>query len=175
VDERGGALVFLGVVRRDGELGALLEQYVLVADRHAGPDLRALGVERDGEQAAVERRLLDRLARVGDHLSVVLVRAVREVHAHDVHARLAQFGEHLDRLGLGADGADDARCAPVVGLRVDVELPVAVQLAARVLRILLHVSAGGGRRWLRLAAKPAAQEFVRVRRLLTDRAVHRLL
>lgn len=44
---------------------------------------------------------------------MVFVATVREVHPHHVQARLAQLVDGLDRVGLGADGADDGSPAQV--------------------------------------------------------------
>ena len=59
---------------------------------HPGPDLRALGVERDGEEDPV---LL--LEGAGDEelLPLLLVRPVAEVQPHDVHALLVELEDHL--------------------------------------------------------------------------------
>mmetsp|Transcript_40294 Transcript_40294/g.134368 ORF Transcript_40294/g.134368 Transcript_40294/m.134368 type:complete len:419 (-) Transcript_40294:165-1421(-) len=137
VDLARRARVLLARVRRDEEPRPLLEHHAVAARRHPRPDLGTLGVERDGEQPTVERLRRDRCARVVDHLAVVLVRAVRKVHPHDVHAGAAQHRELLDGLGLRADGADDARRAQPRRLRVDVKLPVVIQLADGSLRLAL--------------------------------------
>lgn len=53
---------------------------------------------------------------VNDRL-VVLVAAVGEVHAGHVQAGITQLVDGLDRVGLGADGADDGGAAEVAGRR----------------------------------------------------------
>src|SRR4051794_39929504 len=87
----------------------------------AGADLGALGVAGSGNLAA-GLGLLGGARVVNDGL-VVLVAAVREVHAHDVEAGGAELVDGLGRVGLGADGADDGRAAVVLlGLEGRVEL-----------------------------------------------------
>ena len=62
----------------------------------------------------------------------------RSLHADNVHAGLAQLGEHLDALGLGADGADDGalphNAAPTSrlssGARAQLWQPVSVRVPA---------------------------------------------
>mmetsp|Transcript_17814 Transcript_17814/g.58960 ORF Transcript_17814/g.58960 Transcript_17814/m.58960 type:complete len:668 (+) Transcript_17814:184-2187(+) len=140
VDLARRARVLLARVRRDEEPRPLLEHHAVAARRHPRPDLGTLGVERDGEQPTVERLRRDRCARIVDHLAVVLVRAVRKVHPHDVHAGAAQHRELLDGLGLRADGADDARRAQPRRLRVDVELAAMAVRRGGVLRGILPAS-----------------------------------
>mmetsp|Transcript_69386 Transcript_69386/g.167831 ORF Transcript_69386/g.167831 Transcript_69386/m.167831 type:complete len:516 (+) Transcript_69386:274-1821(+) len=143
-------LLLLGRVRghRDGvargELGVLL-------DVHARTDLGALGVEGDGAEAAVHRVLDEALAHVGDHAPVVLVRAVGEVHAADLHARLPQHVQLLDTLDLGADRADDRAVAQRRALRVDVQLGVVLESRLGVLRQALVRGPGLRRASLRSA------------------------
>ena len=68
------------------------------------PDLRSLGVQRDG-QARVKALLvlveLGGLAAVVDGVAVVLVGAVGEVHAGDVHAGLQHLEQERGCLGYG--------------------------------------------------------------------------
>ena len=72
-----------------------------------GADLRALRVECDRDRPPVEWVELFALTRGSNDRAVVLVASVREVHAHDVHALLAQRGEHLDALRVRPNGAHD--------------------------------------------------------------------
>ena len=73
------ALVLVRRVGGDDHLVAGQDLDVLAVDHVAGADLGALGVEGDGERPAGLLRL-GRACVVDDRL-VVLVRAVREVHA----------------------------------------------------------------------------------------------
>lgn len=56
----------------------------------------------------------DGLAGIVNDGLVVLVGAVGEVHADDVEAGIAETVDGLDRVGLGANGANDGRAAIVV-------------------------------------------------------------
>lgn len=68
---------------------------------------------------------------------MVLVGAVGEVHAHDVKTGQAQLVDGLDRVGLGANGADDGGAAQVaLGLVGSVERGQPGDLAAQ-LEVLL--------------------------------------
>ena len=57
-----------------------------------GADFRALGVQHHGAELV---RLEAGCAKVGDGLCMVLVRAVRKIHAGDVHAGVEQRGQRL--------------------------------------------------------------------------------
>lgn len=54
------------------------------------------------------------LAGVVNDGLVVLIRAVREVHADDIEAGITEGVDSLNRVGLGANGADDGSTAVVV-------------------------------------------------------------
>ena len=56
------------------------------------------------------------------------MRAVREVHAGDIHAVLDHFHELGHILAGGPDGADDARVADRVRLAVNVQIAQMVQI-----------------------------------------------
>jgi hypothetical protein len=94
----GGSGVLL--VGGDVELGAGSDGDVLIVGGVASADLRALGVEGDGNGTASLGALS--LAGVVDDGLVVLVAAVREVHADNVHAGGAEHVHLLGRVGLGA-------------------------------------------------------------------------
>lgn len=74
-------LLVLGVGGEEHDV-ASLDVPVLVVLGETGSDLGALGVEGNGEGSALE--LLLGLSGVLNHRLVVLVRAVREVHSHNV-------------------------------------------------------------------------------------------
>ena len=80
----------------DGDLGVVLEQ--------AGADLGALGVQQDADGHA---ELAGDAADALDALVVLLVGAVREVEAGDVHARLDHLAERIVAVAGGTHGADD--------------------------------------------------------------------
>lgn len=88
----------------NGEIGIVLGV--------AGTDLRALGVESNGAGTAGVSG--DGLAGIVNYGLVVLVGAVGEVHANDVETGIAETVDGLDRVGLGANGADDGGTAVVV-------------------------------------------------------------
>ena len=92
----GGVLVIGG----DVQLGVGGDGDVLVVDGVASADLRALGVEGDGNGAAGLGGLC--LAGVVDDGLVVLVATVGEVHADNVHAGSAEHVHLLGAVGLGA-------------------------------------------------------------------------
>mmetsp|Transcript_29496 Transcript_29496/g.76115 ORF Transcript_29496/g.76115 Transcript_29496/m.76115 type:complete len:283 (-) Transcript_29496:149-997(-) len=71
---------------------------------------------------------------------MVVVRAVREVHAHDVEASTAELRQLGNLLRLRSDRADDARFTQRSGLRVDVKLRVVLHRARRILRIGLQAT-----------------------------------
>ena len=76
-----------------------------------GTNFRALGVKGNSNwytEAIPFGEILLGLTDVGDRLRVILVRAVAEVHAGDVHAGLDHLLEHLHGAGDRPDGADDA-------------------------------------------------------------------
>jgi hypothetical protein len=93
----GGGVLLVG---GDVELGAGGDGDVLIVGGVASADLRALGVEGDGNGTA-SLGLLG-LAGVVDDGLVVLVAAVGEVHANDVHAGSAEHVHLLGRVGLRA-------------------------------------------------------------------------
>lgn len=63
---------------------------------------------------------------------MILVAAVREVHASDVETMIAELVDGLDRVGLGADGADDGSTAELAsGLELSVELREPLNLASK--------------------------------------------
>ena len=85
-----------GVAGLDGDLLAVLEQ--------AGTNLGALGVEQNRHRdAELGREATDLL----DHRAVILVRAVGEVEAGDVHAVKDELTQNLFVLGSRAHGAND--------------------------------------------------------------------
>lgn len=64
---------------------------------------------------------------------MVLVAAVGEVHAHHVEASLAELVDGLNRVRLGANGADDGGAAEVAGrLERGIELREPFDLAPQV-------------------------------------------
>ena len=92
------------VVGGDDGLVARLEVNLLAVLEDAGADLGALGVEQDGHGHA---NLLGDAANALDAGLVVLVRAVREVEAGDVHAVLDELAQDVLVLSGRAHGADD--------------------------------------------------------------------
>ena len=109
------------LIRRDVDLGAGRDRDVRIADRVASSDLRALGVKGNGNRTTALDLLS--LAGVVDDGLVVLVRPVGEVHANDIEAGLAELVDGLDRVRLGANGADDGGPTVVLGgLEFGVEL-----------------------------------------------------
>ena len=92
------------VISGDDGLVAGLEVNLLAVLEHAGADLGALGVEHDGDgDAKLGRDLADAL----DAGTVVIVGAVGEVEAGDVHAGLDELGEDGLVFGGRTHGADD--------------------------------------------------------------------
>lgn len=86
---------------------------VLIAGGVAGTDLGALGVEGNGDGSS--RVDVNGSAHIVNDRLVVLVAAVGEVHTGHVQAGITKLVEGLDRVGLGADGADDGSAAKVAG------------------------------------------------------------
>ena len=82
----------------NGDLGVILEQ--------AGADLRTLGVEQDAHGDA---ELAGDAADALDALVMLLIGAVREVEAGDVHARLDHLAEGLVAVAGRTHGAYDLR------------------------------------------------------------------
>ena len=65
--------------------------------------------------------------------TVILVAAVREVHANDVETIVAELVDGLDRVGLGANGADNRGTAELASrLELSVELGEPLDLASKV-------------------------------------------
>lgn len=91
------------VVCGDVDLGACGNGNVLVVWSVSGADLGTLGVEGDGDRAAFLGGL--GLAGVVNDGLVVLVAAVREVHADDLQTSSAEHVDLLGRVGLGACNA----------------------------------------------------------------------
>lgn len=85
---------------------------VSIVNGVTGSDLGALGVESNGAGTAGVSG--DGLAGIVNDGLVVLVGAVGEVHANDVEAGIAEAVDGLDRVGLGANGADDGGATVVV-------------------------------------------------------------
>ena len=106
----------LGVLLVSGDVHKLAcrNREVFVVLGIASADLRALGVEGNGKGAP---RLggEDGAGVVNDGL-VIVVGTMREVHANNVEAGIAEGADGLDGIGLGANGADDGGTA-VVTLR----------------------------------------------------------
>mmetsp|Transcript_7441 Transcript_7441/g.14481 ORF Transcript_7441/g.14481 Transcript_7441/m.14481 type:complete len:304 (+) Transcript_7441:996-1907(+) len=107
--EGGVAVSNLGVVAEQVEVVNKLDllpgskRQVLAVLVLGRANLGPLGVEKDRTHALRAHKVF---AKVGDSLSVILVVAVREVHARNVHTRRHEPAKHLHRLRVGADGAD---------------------------------------------------------------------
>lgn len=85
---------------------------VSIANSVAGSNLRALGVESNGDRTAGVSG--DGLTGIVNDGLVVLVGAMGEVHANDVETGIAETVDGLDRVGLGANGADDGGATVVL-------------------------------------------------------------
>lgn len=94
---------------------------IRIVHRVTGSDLGALGVEGNGKRPAGLFGL--GLAGIVNDRLVVLVGAVRKVHADDIQTSSTERVDLLGRVGLGANGADDG-CATVLlgGVVLGVEL-----------------------------------------------------
>jgi hypothetical protein len=103
------ALGSVGIVSGDVQDIARADGDVLVADRVARADLGTLCVK--GNSQGPTRLGGLGLARIVNDGLVVLVAAVRKVHAHDVEPDLAEGVDLLGGVGLGADRADDGGAA----------------------------------------------------------------
>jgi hypothetical protein len=106
----GGGVLLIGGNIQDC---AGLDRDIGIANSVTCADLRALGVEGNGERATSLGPL--GLTRVVDNGLVVLVRTVGEVHADDIETNLAQSVDLLGRVGLGANGTDDGGTAVLLG------------------------------------------------------------
>lgn len=105
----------------DVDLGAGGDGDVGIVNRVSGSDLRALGIKSNGN-GATKLGLLGLASIVNDGL-VVFVGAVGEVHTNDIETSLAELVDGCDRVGLGANGADDGGSTIVLGgLDLSVEL-----------------------------------------------------
>lgn len=116
----------------------------------ASTDFGSLGVKCNSNwytEAILFGEILLGLADVGDRLRVVLVRAVAEVHAGDVHACLDHLLQHLDGTGDRSDRADDAGEPSEQSVRVGVE-------GAHVVEMALGVQGGEVRLASHLREKP---------------------
>jgi hypothetical protein len=89
----------------DVENGTRFQRQILVTLGVTSSDLGALGVQSNGNLASGLNLLC--LASIVDDGLMILVRAVGEVHAHNVETRFSQPVDGLDRVGLGSNGADD--------------------------------------------------------------------
>ena len=87
---------------------------ILIVGGVSRSDLGTLGIKSNSDVAAVVS--LFGLAGVLDDRLVVLVRSVGKVHADDVKTGITEVVNGLDRVGLGANGANDGGAA-VVALR----------------------------------------------------------
>ena len=85
-----------------GQGGALAEHHVLF--HIAGPHLRPLGVEQNGNSRG--KFPVDPLEAV-NHMLMPVQRAVRHIEPGDIHARVGQLFQHIEGSGLRTDGADN--------------------------------------------------------------------
>ena len=90
--------------RRGNDMRPLLELDGLVRHQLAGADFGTLGVQENGYG---NRELVGDAAHALDVAAVVLVAAVGEVEASDVHAMQDELAQYLVVLGCRAHGADD--------------------------------------------------------------------
>lgn len=93
-----------GVVGRDGRVVADLKRDRLVILQKAGTDLRALGVEHDGNRNA---KLLGNGADALDVLAVILMRTMAEIEAGHVHAVLDDLAQDIIVVGRRTHCADN--------------------------------------------------------------------
>ena len=105
VEVLGSAQALLGGLGRgDRDLGARRQLDLGVALEQAGADLGALGVEQDAHGGAELPG--DALDALHAHM-VLLVAAVAEVEAGDVHARLHHLAQRIVVIARRSHGADD--------------------------------------------------------------------
>ena len=94
---------------RDGDVAPALEEDAdLPGLQRAGADLRTLEVLEHGHRAHEPPR---GAADAVEHVGVVLVAAMREVEARDVHAELEELVDCLGTLARGAERGDDLGAA----------------------------------------------------------------
>jgi hypothetical protein len=109
------------LISSDVDLSAGRDRDVLVTNSVTGTDLRALGIQSNGNLPTLLNLLS--LAGIVDNGLVVFVGAVGEVHANNVKTGSAELVDGLDRVCLGADCADDGGAAVVLGwLELGVQL-----------------------------------------------------
>ena len=89
---------------RDDKLVASLDGDLLAVLQKAGTNLGTLGVKKNSNGDA---ELLGNVAHLLDHLTVIVVAAVREVEASDVHAVQDELAQNLLVLGSRTHGAYD--------------------------------------------------------------------
>merc|ERR1719423_77292 len=137
------ALLNEGLVRGQLDLGSLHKLHLSGSPtfQEASPDLGSLGVESNSDGAGVAhllRELLSGRSHVAHGLSVVLVGAVTEVHASNVHADLHHADKCVHGARDGPNGADDAREAHTEGHGVDIERSLLVDICAGLSGMQLH-------------------------------------
>lgn len=131
-----GSSIF--VVGGNVDLGASRNGDVRVPGGVARSDLGAFGVQRNGNLTAF-LGFLSSAGIVNDRL-VVLVGAVRKVHADDIETRQTELVDSLDGVRLGANCADDGSTAVVLGgLKLGIELGEPLDLG-RPRREMVHCS-----------------------------------
>mmetsp|Transcript_68685 Transcript_68685/g.196976 ORF Transcript_68685/g.196976 Transcript_68685/m.196976 type:complete len:582 (+) Transcript_68685:261-2006(+) len=110
-DCEAGAVALEAVVSHELQVLALLEvDFVANAvPEEPSADLRALGVQHDGDMLAGPQ--LGGIADLGHGLAVHLVVAVGEVEAGDVHASVNQLQQHVGLPAGRAHGADNLALA----------------------------------------------------------------
>lgn len=99
------ALLSVSIVGGDVELVAHVDLDIFTVDHDTGSHLGALGIKSDGK--GTTRGLSNNGASVVDDRLKVLMRTVRSIETDNVHTGLTESTEHLDIVGLGADGSDD--------------------------------------------------------------------
>ena len=100
-----GAVEILGRgLSGDNDLVSGLDGNFLAIDEQAGTDLGALGVEQDADG---ETEFLGDAADALDAELMLIIRAVREVEAGNVHASLDHLADLVVAVARRTHGADD--------------------------------------------------------------------